>query len=174
MNQGIHFVDVLEWLMGPTERVFGRCATAAHEIEVEDVAAAILTFRGGAIGVVQASTAAYPGLPWRLQVTGTKGTVLIEDSRIKVCEIAGEESAIELGGDHDARSVTGASDPASIFHLGHRDQFADYLHALQVGDEPPIGGADGRRALEVVLAVYASARSGREVELGTRAATTAR
>lgn len=166
MNQGIHFVDALEWLMGPAESICGRIATAVHDIDVEDVAAAILTFRSGAIGVVQASTAAYPGLPWRLQVSGTNGIVRIEDSRITVCQVADGDVPPDLELDDGVRPASGASDPASSFHLGHRDQFADYLGALDTGSEPKIGGADGRRALQLVLAVYESARSGLEVALG--------
>ncbi|HEY4025894.1 MAG TPA: Gfo/Idh/MocA family oxidoreductase, partial [Candidatus Dormibacteraeota bacterium] len=82
MNQGVHYTDLLQWMMGPVDRVFARCATATHErIEVEDVAVALLHFASGAVGVLEASTAVYPGLSERLEVTGTGGTVIIEAGR---------------------------------------------------------------------------------------------
>src|SRR5260370_12173307 len=92
MNQGVSYKALLQWAMGPVERVFARCATAAHErIEVEDIAVAVLQFASGALGVLQASTAVYPGLPERLEVTGTGGTVVIEAGRLRLCELKGEK-----------------------------------------------------------------------------------
>src|SRR5215472_8205174 len=92
MNQGVHYTDLLQWMMGPVERVFARTATAVHErIEVEDIAIAVLQFAGGAVGVLQASTAAYPGLPERLEVTGTGGTVVVEAGRLRACELKDEK-----------------------------------------------------------------------------------
>lgn len=169
MNQGIHFVDILEWLLGPAERVFGQCTTTTHDIEVEDVAAATFTFQSGAIGVVHATTAAPPGLPWRIRVTGTKGTVQIEDSRITSCALT--DGGPTLGVSEDAgRSRSSRSDPASMLHVGHRNQFADYLRAVSAGTGPAIGGAAGRRALELVLAVYRSARTAQEVDVSIHSA----
>src|SRR4029450_11634952 len=75
MNQGIHTVDILLWLFGPVRRVSGRTATRVHAIEVEDPAAALLEFESGAFGTIRATTAAYPGFPRRLEVTGTKASV---------------------------------------------------------------------------------------------------
>src|SRR5258708_5532124 len=88
MNQGVHYVDLLCWIMGEVEEVTALCATQAHIIEVEDVALALLRFRSGAVGVLQATTAAYPGLPERLEVSGTGGTVIVEAGEIRVAELA--------------------------------------------------------------------------------------
>jgi UDP-N-acetyl-2-amino-2-deoxyglucuronate dehydrogenase len=172
MNQGVHYTDLLQWMMGPVERVFARTATAVHErIEVEDVAAAVLQFASGAVGVLQASTAVYPGLPERLEVTGTGGTVVIEAGRMRACELKDEKGETSAYGaklrtdQPPADENGGATDPAAISHAGHRTQIADLLEAIETGRPPAITGEEARKPLEVVLAVYRSAREGREVSL---------
>ena len=82
MNQGVHYVDLLRWCMGPVTEVTAVCATQAHQIEVEDTALAIVRFGSGAVGTILSSTAAFPGFPQRLEITGTEGTVIIEDGQI--------------------------------------------------------------------------------------------
>ena len=82
MNQGVHYVDLLRWCMGPVTEVTAVCTTQAHQVEVEDTALAIVRFGSGAVGTILSSTAAFPGFPQRLEVTGTDGTVIIEDGRI--------------------------------------------------------------------------------------------
>jgi len=82
MNQGVHYVDLLRWCMGPVTEVTAVCATQAHQVEVEDTALAIVRFGSGAVGTIVSSTAAFPGFPQRLEVTGTDGTVIVEDGRI--------------------------------------------------------------------------------------------
>ncbi|HXM57489.1 MAG TPA: Gfo/Idh/MocA family oxidoreductase [Candidatus Dormibacteraeota bacterium] len=171
MNQGVHYTDLLQWMMGPVDRVFARCQTAAHEgIEVEDIAVAVLSFASGAVGVLQASTAIYPGLPERLEVTGTGGTVVVEAGKLRVCELKdekGETSAYgaKLTSEPPAEDNGGAADPAAISHAGHRAQIADLLDAIETGRQPLISGEEARKPLELILAVYRSAREGREVSL---------
>ena len=82
LNQGIHYVDLLRWCMGPVTDVTAVCATEAHQIEVEDTALALVRFSSGAVGTILSSTAAFPGFPQRLEITGTEGTVIIENGRI--------------------------------------------------------------------------------------------
>src|ERR1700730_8174217 len=82
MTQAVHYVDLLRWCMGPATEVTAVCATQAHQIEVEDTALAIVRFGSGAVWTILSSTAAFPGFPQRLEVTGTDGTVTIEDGRI--------------------------------------------------------------------------------------------
>ena len=172
MNQGVHYVDLLQWMMGPVASVSAHTATATHEIEVEDVAVAVLRFRNGALGTVEASTAVYPGLPERLEVTGTGGTAIVEAGRLTVCELRDERGetspyGAKLRPSVPSESGTAAGDPAAISHIEHRKQIAEFLDAITAGREPMLSGVEGRKPLEIILAVYESARSGREVYLPT-------
>ena len=171
MNQGVHYTDLLQWMMGPVDRVFGRTETAIHErIEVEDIAVAVLHFASGAVGLLQASTAVYPGIPERLEVTGTGGTFIVEAGRLRARELKDEKGETDPYGAKlqqkaDAAGNGGAADPAAIGHSGHRTQIADLLDAIETGRPPAITGEEARKPLEVILAVYRSAREGREVSL---------
>ena len=169
MNQGIHYVDLLRWCMGPVAEVTAVCATQAHQIEAEDTALAIVRFASGAVGTILSSTAAFPGFPQRLEVTGTDGTVIIEDGRI-VRRAFGARSADGGSGsgfDEEAAplSADSGSDPAAIGVASHAAQIADLLAAIEKGREPAVDGAAGRAALEIVCAVYESARTGQPVRL---------
>ncbi len=162
MNQGVHYVDLLRWCMGPVAEVTAVCTTQAHHIEAEDTALAILRFTSGAVGTIISSTAAFPGFPQRLEVTGTQGTVIIEDGRL-VRRAFGDNA----GTDHAGRGGPGAgADPAALDVSSHAAQLGDLLAAVGEGREPAVGGQAGRDALEIVCAVYESARSGRTVTLG--------
>lgn len=170
MNQGVHSVDMLQWIMGPVERVFARCRTAAHQrIEVEDIAVAVLSFASGAVGVLEASTAVFPGLPERIEITGTDGTVIVQEGRLRVRQLKDEQGETEPYGSKLADGADpgagGAADPTAISHAGHRVQLADLLDAIETGREPLIDGPEARRPLEIILAVYESARTGRDVSL---------
>ncbi len=172
MNQGVHYVDLLQWVMGPVERVFARTRTSAHErIEVEDIAVAVLSFASGAIGVLECSTAVYPGLAERLEVTGTGGTAIVEAGELKVRELKDEKGETSpYGGKMESSSdgkpeAAAAANPTDISYIGHRQQLRDLLDAIETGRKPAIDGADARKPLEIILAVYESARRGCEVTL---------
>jgi len=171
MNQGVHYVDLLQWMMGPVERVVAQMGTLDHDIEVEDAAMAMLTFAGGAMGTLEGSTVTFPGLPERLEVSGTGGSVVIDDGEISLRELKDERGETgAYGAKRDVRPVhsprpSGAADPAAIRHEGHRRQFADFLEALRTGRDPLVTGEEGRKSLEIILAVYESARTGRPVTL---------
>jgi len=170
MNQGVHYVDLLQWMMGPVESVSAHFATAAHDIEVEDVVVSVLRFQSGALGSLEASTAVYPGLPERLEITGTGGTVIVEAGSIKVCELKDEKGetspyGAKLRTDRTVDEESGADDPTAISHLSHREQISEFLGAINAETEPMLSGEEGRKPLEIILAVYESARSGREVQL---------
>jgi predicted dehydrogenase len=168
MNQGIHYVDLLRWCMGPVTEVTAVCTTQTHQIEVEDTALAIVRFGSGAVGTILSSTAAFPGFPQRLEITGTEGTVIIEDGQIvRRAFGAGARAAGTDDGSGTDDGAAPGSDPAAIGVAGHAAQIADLLSAIEEGREPAVGGEAGRDALEVVLAVYESARTGRTVTLGS-------
>ena len=162
MNQGVHYVDLLRWCMGPPVEVTAVCATQAHQIEVEDTALAIVRFASGAVATILSSTAAFPGFPQRLEITGTQGTVTVEDGRIVRRALTADASPVATS--RAGRSA--AADPAAVDVASHAAQLADLLDAVDTGREPAVTGQDGRDALAIVLAVYESSRTGRPVRLG--------
>ncbi len=171
LNQGVHYVDLLRWLMGPVAEVTAVCTTQAHQIEVEDTSLAIVRFTSGAVGTIVSSTAVFPGFPQRLEITGTGGTVIIEDGRL-VSRVFGDGAQAADGGpqptDGGPQPETGpgaAADPAALDVSGHAAQLADLLAAIDEGRPPAVDGEAGRAALEIVCAVYESSRSGRTVRL---------
>lgn len=170
MNQGVHYVDLLLWLMGPATQLVAQTRTLAHDIEVEDNAAALVSFANGAVGTVHASTAMYPGLPERLEISGDAGTVIVDDGMIVMQELKDEQG--ETGAYGSRKTITpslpdtsASSDPGAIKHEGHRRQIVDMIDAIRNDGIPLSSGADGRRALEFILAVYASAKSDQPVSL---------
>ena len=167
LNQGIHYVDLLRWLMGPVAEVTAVCTTQAHQIEVEDTSLAIVRFTSGAVGTIVSSTAACPGFAARLEITGTKGTVIIEDGRLVSRTFGDGAQPADRGPQPADRGPRpgAAADPAALDVSGHAAQLADLLTAIDEGRAPAVDGEAGRAALEIVCAVYESSRSGRTVIL---------
>jgi UDP-N-acetyl-2-amino-2-deoxyglucuronate dehydrogenase len=175
MNQGIHYADLLLWTMGPVAEVTALFSTQTHQIEVEDAALAVLRFASGALGTIVTSTAVVPGFAQRLEISGTSGTVVIEDGEIIRCELtadgAGPGGRDRVTDDRRAPAApSAAANPADLAVASHAAQLADLLGALDEGRAPSVTGADGRAVLEVVCAVYESARDARTVRLAPRAA----
>jgi len=168
MNQGVHYVDLLRWCMGPVAEVSAMCSTQAHQIEVEDTSLAVVRFVSGAVGTILSSTAAFPGFPQRLEITGTEGTVTIEDGRIVGRALAGQADPTTLAPAAEADAgPSAAADPAGVDIASHAAQLADLLDAVEGGRDPAVSGRDGRDALEIILAVYESSRTGRPVRLSS-------
>ena len=169
MNQAIHSVDLLTWLMGPVVEVTAHTATLAHErIEVEDVAMATLRFANGALGVIEATTAAFPGALKRIEIHGSAGTAVLQEEDITAWEFAKpspRDKAILQRMAGRTKTGGGAADPAAIGHHGHTAMFKDVLRAIQRGTPPLVDGHEGRRSVEVILAIYKAAESGRAVQL---------
>lgn len=168
MNQGVHYADQLRWAMGPVRSVSATMATLGHErIEVEDVVSATIEFENGAVGALTASTDCYPGYGTTLEVYGTKGTVKIESGKIKHAQFVKEEENEETdlaGGDAAAAGGSqGASDPTAITLGGHVAQFKDLVDAVREDRETFVNGEEGRKALELVVGIYQSARTGERV-----------
>ncbi|MCA9150637.1 MAG: Gfo/Idh/MocA family oxidoreductase, partial [Planctomycetales bacterium] len=157
------------WLMGPVDSITAHTATLAHKnIEVEDVAVATLQFASGALGVIEASTASYPGYLKRIEIHGSEGTAVLEEEDIKVWDFKKETKADAALRERMAgRTKTGggAADPSAIGHHGHALQFADVLKAIKRGTAPAIDGPEGRRSVEIITAIYKSAKSGKTVRL---------
>jgi predicted dehydrogenase len=172
MNQAIHNVDLLLWLLGPVNRVCGFTATLAHErIEVEDTAVACLQFANGALGVIQATTSVFPGLPKTVAVHGDRGTVVVEQEDILRWELSPEtpeDSAIRERFAARVNASGGASNPAAISHQGHARQLADFVAAICNDSSPAVDGREGRRAVALIEAIYRSAATGRAVAMDER------
>lgn len=169
MNQAIHNVDLLTWLMGPVAEIRAQTALLAHQrIAVEDTAMAILRFENGALGMIEASTAVYPGYLKRLEIHGSTGSAVMEEEDLikwDFAEEAPEDASIKQQMAQQVSGAGGASDPAAIGYHGHTRQFADVLEAIGAGAKPAIDGAEGRRAVEIILAIYQAAETGQTVKL---------
>lgn len=164
INQSIHYLDLLLTLCGPVQCVTARTATACHAIEVEDIAAAVLRFESGALGTVLGSTAVFPGLPERLEVSGTEGSAILEDGELV---LRATKKDIGPVGSHGLVAVP-AQLPSQAPHEPpyggrHTDQIADFLRAVRQGSRPTVTAEAGRAALALVLAIYEAAATGTEV-----------
>src|SRR5262249_18065596 len=169
MNQAIHSVDLLLWMMGPAASVSGFSATLAHErIEVEDTAVAVVRFKSGALGVIQATTSVHPGYPKTIAVHGDKGSAVIEQEDILRWDFDPETEEDKATRKRFAQKLGasgGASDPSAISHEYHRWQLADFVKAIETGGTPQVDGREGRKAVEIILSIYEAAMTGRTIEL---------
>jgi UDP-N-acetyl-2-amino-2-deoxyglucuronate dehydrogenase len=163
INQAIHQVDLLLWLTGGMSEVMGHWHLGAvHKIESEDVVAAVVKYSSGAIGVIQASTAFWPGYNERLEFHGVKGTAVISGDKLTAWHVEGDHGAHPpLGGD----PASGASDPMATPLAPFERQFRDFADAISTGRKPCSAGEDGFRALQAVLAIYESCRTGQVVRI---------
>ena len=163
INQAIHGVDILRWLAGPVKEVFGVWQLGAlHKIESEDVINAVLKFTSGATGVIQASTAMWPGYTERTEFHGTKGTAIISGDKLTTWDVehdSGDPAPV-------AKQVaSGASDPMAISLEPFERQFLDFADAIAKGRKPLVSGEEGVQAMEIVDAIYRSCRSTEKVTL---------
>ncbi|AWM40872.1 Glucose--fructose oxidoreductase precursor [Gemmata obscuriglobus] len=169
MNQAIHNVDLLLWLMGDATHVSGLTATLAHErIEVEDTAVAVVRFKSGALGVIQATTSVHPGYPKTVAVHGDKGSAVIEQDDVLKWDFTPETPDDWMVKGRFAARVGasgGSADPKAISHEGHRRQLADFVEAVQQNRVPKVDGREGKKAVDLICAVYESARTGRTITL---------
>jgi UDP-N-acetyl-2-amino-2-deoxyglucuronate dehydrogenase len=169
MNQAIHNVDLLYWLMGDVVSVAAHSALLAHErIEVEDTAVAVVRFQNGALGVIEAATSAYPGLLKRTEIHGDRGSARVEQDDITLWEFlekAPGDNEVRAGMETQTGFKAGASDPRGITHAGHRAQLVDFLEAIDKGVKPAIDGREGRKSVEIIRAIYRSAQTGHSVTI---------
>jgi len=163
INQAIHGIDIMRWLAGPVQEVFGIWQLGAlHKIESEDVVNAVVRYASGATGVFQAATAFWPGYTERTEFHGTKGTAIISGDKLTTWDVqddAGEPAPV------DKDVASGASDPMAISLEPFECQFRDFGEAIEKGRKPLVAGEEGYQALEIVDAVYRSCRTGEKVTL---------
>lgn len=152
MNQSIHNIDLLQWMFGPVESVFGYTATFMRKIEMEDMGAAVIKFKSGAIGIIEAASTIYPkNIEETLNVFGETGSVIVGGiavNRIEVWEMQdGEKEKEDIFASQQV-------DPPNVYGFGHRELILDLIHAIWEDRVPAIPGEEGRKALEIILAIY--------------------
>ncbi len=169
MNQAIHNVDLLQWFMGDIAEVAGFTGTLAHErIEVEDTGVAAIKFRNGALGVIEATTSAHPGLLKKTEIHGTQGTVIVEQDDVLLWQFepsSRKDAIIRKKFAQRQGGGGGAADPKAISYSGHLEQLRDFVKAVQTGGKPLVDGEEGRRSVEIILAIYKAAESGKSIAL---------
>src|SRR5262245_9986749 len=167
INQSIHTIDLLQYFIGPVTSVFGFAEKKLHPyIEAEDTAVAVVKFRNGALGVIEGATSVSPGFSRRVEIHGEKGSVILDGNDItawNLTDTGEEEEALSRLKERDLSN--GASDPMALDISGHRRQMEDLIAAIRQDRPPMIDGAEGLKALELVLAIYRSAREKTLVEL---------
>ena len=169
MNQAIHNVDLLYWLMGDVAAITAMTATLAHErIEVEDTAVAAFASRTGPWARSRRPPAPIPGLLKRTEIHGDRGSARVEQDDITLWDFqekvpSDNEVFAAMAGQTGFKA--GASDPRGITHIGHRDQLVDFLQAIDEGRAPLVDGREGRKSVEIIRAIYRSAETGSQVLL---------
>jgi UDP-N-acetyl-2-amino-2-deoxyglucuronate dehydrogenase len=163
MNQSIHNIDLLQWMMGQATGIYGKIATRQRDIEVEDLGLGILTFQSGAMGMIEASSTVYPhNLEETLNIFGEKGTVILGGPSINKIEAW----RFADGLDDEAEVIKSFGEtPPNIYGFGHRELYLRYMKAIETGTKFDIPGTEGRKALEVILGIYHSSLSGQAMRL---------
>ncbi|MDM5201008.1 Gfo/Idh/MocA family oxidoreductase [Fictibacillus enclensis] len=164
MNQCIHTIDLLIWLMGPVKSVMGKTATRTVDIEMEDIGTALLEFQSGSIGVVEGTGAIYPAdLGASLNLFGENGTVCIGGNAANQIEKWRFSTSFH---EEESKMVSDQSNlPDSVYGEGHKTIVTDFIRAIQTDTEPYVSLKDGRNAIQVILAIYESSKTGKAVEL---------
>ncbi len=155
MNQGVHGIDLLLWIMGGVARVSAYCRRLARNIEVEDTSVANLEFTNGALGTLVTTTSVSPGEDVRIEIHGDKGSIRLHGSDIVQWAIEGEE---EITG--EATDEGASSDPMALATAGHTEHLRDLCEAIINDREPAIPGSEARKAVELIKAIYLSSRLG--------------
>ena len=164
MNQGVHMVDLLRWIMGPLDTIFGFADHLARRIEVEDTAVAVMKFSSGAFGTLEGTTSVTPGMNHRMEFHGEKGTIQVDGEGIVRWDAPGEDREAVVKEMED-KVGDASSDPTAISAFGHRVQIADLIAAVREDREPMVSGDEARHAVELILSIYKSAQTGEHVKL---------
>jgi UDP-N-acetyl-2-amino-2-deoxyglucuronate dehydrogenase len=167
MNQASHYVDLIQWLVGPVESVVAKTATLARRIETEDTGVAVLRFRSGALGVIEVTMLTYPkNLEGSLTLLGERGTIRIGGTAVNRIE----HWAFADSDEDDALVSQVATNPSSVYGFGHAGYYRNVLAVLRGEAAPETDGRAGRKSLELILGIYESAKTGRDVPLPLRIA----
>jgi UDP-N-acetyl-2-amino-2-deoxyglucuronate dehydrogenase len=167
MNQCTHGIDLLQWMMGEDAvRVQAQTRRFLRPIEAEDFGCAIVEFQSGAVGIIEGTADVYPrNLNETLSLFGEKGSVVIGGLAVNKIEAWRFADAEAKGDSESAVLDPGCKDPPNVYGFGHEALFADVLDAIEAGREPLVSGERGRKALEIILAIYKSQKTGEAVDL---------
>ena len=162
-NQASHHVDLLEWMMGDVESVFAKSATALADIETEDTAVVVLKFQNGALGVIEATTATRPkDLEGSISILGERGTVVIGGFAVNRMDVWNFSEVLP----EDEKILSDYSvNPPDVYGFGHKAYYEHVVKCLEEGDRLLVDGLEGRRSLELIMAIYESIETGKEVFL---------
>jgi predicted dehydrogenase len=174
MNQGIHSIDFIGWVMGGVDTVYAKTGTYTHNIEAEDVGTVLVTFKNGALGNITCTTSAYPGLTNDFHIFGSLGSIVLQDEKVLTWRIKRDESAAaseeeeeqQMQAMYSGSASSGAADPLAVGFDGHTIHVEDMVRAIREDREPIIAGTDARHAVEICVAIQESAKTGREVKVG--------
>lgn len=162
INQAIHTIDLLQWMMGGVKRVSGLVRTSTHAIESEDLGVATVEYANGAVGVIEGSTAVQPGFKERIEIHGQRGSVTLEGGNIREWKVEGCAEAEYV----DAQKVSyGAANSPAVSHVNHKAQLEEILAAIQRNVEPSVNGEEGLKSLQIVLGIYESSQKGQWIDL---------
>jgi len=162
MNQASHYVDLIQWLAGPVASVAAMTATQERKIEAEDSGAAVLRFQNGAIGVLDVTMLTYPrNLEGSLTILGNRGSVKIGGTAVNRVDTW----LFEDYDDDDKLIESAATTPPTVYGFGHQGYYRNVLRVLRGEGVPDTDGREGRKSLEIILAIYESARTGKVVSL---------
>jgi predicted dehydrogenase len=162
INQAIHTIDLLQWVMGDVEAIYGQMDTFTHDgIEGEDTAVAVLRFKSGALGVIEGSTSIQPAMARRLEIHGTNGTAVLNNDSITIQ--TGKNSDKQK---KEALPLGGAASPLQGYSLvSHKNQFEAIVNAINDNAQPPLSGQEAMKSLAIVLAIYESSKTNQPVFL---------
>jgi predicted dehydrogenase len=164
INQSIHTIDLLQWFMGPVKTIVGHVRTSVHSIETEDLGVAVLEWQSGAVGVIEGSTALWPGVREKIEIHGEKGFIALEGGNITSWKVQGCEESDYV----DQANVSyGMTNSPAISHVNHKAQLEDFIAAIKENRDALVTGEEGTKALEIVLGIYASSRQGKQIAAGT-------
>src|SRR5450432_907672 len=161
INQAVHTLDLMLWIFGEAKSVQAMSRTALHAIEAEDTLTALLEFANGALGVLQATTSVFPGYPRRLELTGSEGTIIIEQDHLLAADL--RNPVVNLLSRSEADANQSSSSPVVSDARGHQAVLENFLESVRTNTEPRCNGEQGRRSLAVVQAIYEACRTGERV-----------
>lgn len=162
ITQAIHSIDLLQWFMGKVKSISGSIRISTHQIQTEDLGAAVLEFENGALGVIEGSTAIVPGFKERLEIHGQKGTIILEGGNIKEWKVDGCNEADYVQTD---KISYGKTDSPAISYVNHQAQLQQIISSISNGKEPEVNGEEGLKSLAIVLGIYQSSQKGQKVYL---------